>query len=402
VAGWTGGELQGSSAGKTDAFVRKFDASGNAVWTRQFGGTGDERAEGVSLASGDVYVGGYTTAGLPSEPYGGGRDGFVRRISSGGSTVWTDEIGTAGTDDVSGVVARTTGIYISGFTSGTLPGQSSAGGTDSFVRKYSTGGSESWTGQFGTSGSDVALAVATASGRVYVGGYTSGTFAGETFGGDVDGFVATFDTSGNVLRTREFGTSGWEGVMDVSAVSSAGYFAGAGDTALFGDANAGGFDAFGGKYVLSRPDGLIGTTAASQISGGIYNTTAAGQTKSSQAELFESVTFFVTGQNDGAVAETMKVKGCAGSAGWGVKYLAGTAGQNDITTQVVAGTYSPGSIAPGDDATLRVQIQHKSGAQIGSFKSCLIAVRSSTDPTATDAVKARVQATSTPISEAPR
>jgi hypothetical protein len=237
---------------------------------------------------------------------------------------------------------------------------------------------------------------------VYVGGYTSGTFAGENFGGEADGFVATFDTSGNVLRTREFGTSGWEGVMDVSAASSAGYFAGAGDTALFGDANAGGFDAIAGKYVLSRPDGLIGTAVASQIGNGIYNTTATGQTRTSQADLFESATFFVTGQNDGPLDETLKVKGCAGSFGWVVKYFAGTAGAVDITAQVEAGTYSLGSVAPGDSGALRVRIQHKSGAQSGSFKSCLIAVRSSTDSTAKDAVKARVQAITTDLSEAPR
>jgi len=403
VAGWTSGELQGSSAGKTDAFVRKFDASGNAVWTRQFGGSGDERAEGVSLTSGNVYVGGYTTAGLPSEAYGGGRDGFIRKYDSAGNAQWTDEIGTAGTDDVSGVSARVGGIYVSGFTDGTLPGQANAGGTDGFVWKYSSGGSTAWAKQFGTSGGDVALAVAATSSREYVAGYTSGTFAGESLAGDTDSFVVTVDTGGSIIRTREFGTSGWEGAMDVSAPSSsAAYFAGAGNKALFGHANSGGFDAFAGKYVLSRPDGLIGTTAASQIGNGVYNTTGTGQTKTGQAETFDSVTFFITAQNDGPAAESMKVTGCGGSPGWGVKYLAGTVGGADITSQVVAGTYSLGSLAPGDAKSLRVQILHKSGAQIGSYKSCLVTVRSSTQSTARDAVKARVKAVAPTTPEAAR
>jgi hypothetical protein len=402
VAGWTTGELQGTSSGKTDAFVRKFDSSGNAVWTRQFGGTGDERAEGVSLSSGNIYVGGYTTAGLPSEAYGGGRDGFIRKYDSAGNAQWTDEIGTANTDVVSGVSARTDGIYVSGFSGGTLPAEVSAGGSDAFVRKYSSGGSEAWTEQFGSSGGDVALAVSATSSRVYVVGYTTGTFPGESFAGDNDAFLGMLDAAGNLVRTREFGTSGWEGAMDVSATSASAYFAGAGNKTLFGHANSGGFDAFAGKYVLSRPDALIGTSAASQIGGGVYNTDGTGQTKSGQAETFDLVTFFVTGQNDGPAAEPMKVKGCGSSIGWGVKYLAGTAGSTDITTQVVAGTYSLGSLAPGGSKSLRVQILHKNGAQIGSFKSCLITVRSSTETTARDTVKARVKALAATAREDPR
>ena len=44
--------------------------------------------------------------------------------------------------------------YIGG---GTLPGQTTAGGIDAFVRKYDPNGTEMWTRQFGTAGDDFAL-----------------------------------------------------------------------------------------------------------------------------------------------------------------------------------------------------------------------------------------------------
>ena len=43
-----------------------------------------------------------------------------------------------------------------GRTAGTLPGQTWVVGSDAFVRKYSANGEVLWTRQFGTSGWDVA------------------------------------------------------------------------------------------------------------------------------------------------------------------------------------------------------------------------------------------------------
>ena len=45
VVGYTDGEFPGqTSSGSTDAFVRKYDANGNEVWTRQFGTSAQDLA----------------------------------------------------------------------------------------------------------------------------------------------------------------------------------------------------------------------------------------------------------------------------------------------------------------------------------------------------------------------
>jgi len=38
-----------TSAGAEDAFIRKYDASGNVLWTRQFGGDSYDGASGVAV-----------------------------------------------------------------------------------------------------------------------------------------------------------------------------------------------------------------------------------------------------------------------------------------------------------------------------------------------------------------
>ncbi|MCH8979561.1 MAG: SBBP repeat-containing protein, partial [Armatimonadetes bacterium] len=81
-AGGTSGTLPGqTSAGNFDAFVRKYDADGNEVWTRQFGGSGSDRASGISVDASGVYVAGSTTGTLPGQTSAGSADAFVVKLS---------------------------------------------------------------------------------------------------------------------------------------------------------------------------------------------------------------------------------------------------------------------------------------------------------------------------------
>ena len=50
---------------------------------------------------------------------------------------WTRQFGSASSDQTFGFSVDASGVYVTGLTAGTLPGQTSAGGTDAFVRKLS-------------------------------------------------------------------------------------------------------------------------------------------------------------------------------------------------------------------------------------------------------------------------
>jgi uncharacterized protein (TIGR03437 family) len=88
------------------------------------------------------------------------------------------------------VGADSSGPFIVGFTAGTLPDQSSAGGGDAFVRKYDASGNLEWTRQFGSTGGDSATAIATNSTGVYVAGDTTGTLPAQFSAGGIDSFLA--------------------------------------------------------------------------------------------------------------------------------------------------------------------------------------------------------------------
>ena len=136
-----------------------------------------------------VYVAGQTRGTLPGQTSSGGRDAFVRKYDSAGTEVWTRQFGTFAVDQASGVSVDSSGVYVAGFTGGTLPGQSSAGFTDAFVRKYDLAGTEVWTRQFGSPSLDEARGVSVDSSGVYVAGQTRSTLPGQTSAGSIDAFV---------------------------------------------------------------------------------------------------------------------------------------------------------------------------------------------------------------------
>ena len=249
LAGNTSVSIPGqTNAGASDAFIRKYDVNGNTLWTRQFGMSSEDTTFAISAHSGGVYVVGRTFGTFPGQTNLGGEDAFVRKYDTSGSEVWTRQFGTTGNDNAQGASTDSTGVYVTGAANGILPGQTTAGGTDAYVRKYDANGTEVWTRQFGSSGVDFAFAVHVHSTGVYVAGETRGTLPGQTSAGGADGFVRKYDASGNAVWTRQFGTSGSDDARGTFADSTGVYVAGKTNGTLPAQTSAGNFDPYVRKY----------------------------------------------------------------------------------------------------------------------------------------------------------
>ncbi len=214
VTGYTNGNLKGRNAGLWDSFLRKYDSSGNVVWTKQFGSSGSDFARGIAVdVFGNVVVVGYTTGDLAGSN-AGLTDVFVNRYNNDGNKVWAKQFGTSGLDEAYAVSIRQdythNDIFVAGITSNNLAG-THAGKNDVFLRRYSTVGNELQIRQFGTSDNDYvkAIKVEPIIGRIEIAGYTKGNLAGGAAGFD-DAFVRKYDTSFNSLRTEQFGTSNYD------------------------------------------------------------------------------------------------------------------------------------------------------------------------------------------------
>src|SRR5438067_2377557 len=179
------------------------------TWTDQFGTRYTDEADGVAVdPDGNLYVAGQTSGELPGQQAAGMIDAFVRRIDGSGHEVWIRQFGSSERDEPKGLTLDDVGnVYIVGRTFGSLPGQTSAGGWDAFLRKYDRAGDEVWTRQFGGGGGESAASVRVDhAGNAYVVGGTRAALPGQKNIGDYDAFIVKFDAAGTPVWTRQFGT----------------------------------------------------------------------------------------------------------------------------------------------------------------------------------------------------
>ena len=189
--------------------VRKFDgATGNVVWQSDFDTGGGTNSSGISADQmGSIYVTAYTSGSLLG-PNAGSYDALVIKISEAGQLMWTRQYGSAGSDFAFYAAADAFGnVYSGGRTDGSLGGPS-AGGVDFFLAKHDGAGNLLWTRQYGTSGEDTQADMWVDSvGNVYRSIATTGSLAGAHLGG-WDIVVAKFDPLGNLQWATQLGTSG--------------------------------------------------------------------------------------------------------------------------------------------------------------------------------------------------
>jgi hypothetical protein len=211
VTGTTSGALGGASAGKTDAWLARYDGTGSELWIRQIGtSTWDE---GTALAAdglGGVYVSGWTFGSLGG-PNAGFFDGWVARYDGTGNQVWIRQLGASKGEYLTAAAADGSGgVYVGGYTDSSFAGPSAAG-WDAWLARYDGAGNHLWTRQFGSNVSDGLYAAAPdGAGGVYVGGWTEGSIAGPFLGFITDAWLARYDSAGNQVWIRQIGTSGEE------------------------------------------------------------------------------------------------------------------------------------------------------------------------------------------------
>jgi hypothetical protein len=205
-AGSTGGSLGGPALGGNDIVVGKYDPSGNRLWVTQPGTAQDDYANAITLdPQGNAYITGQTAGKLGDTQFGG-QDAFICELNTNGVVLWIRQFGTSGTDTGIAIKLDAGGnIFVAGATTGTL-GASQFGGQDCFLSKFDPNGQLLWTRQWGTSSDDGANGLAfDQEGNIYVAGQTYGKLGSASYG-DVDMFLTKIDPAGNVLWNQQYGT----------------------------------------------------------------------------------------------------------------------------------------------------------------------------------------------------
>jgi Beta-propeller repeat len=248
VGGNTSGSLAGPSAGSVDAWFAHYDGAGNLKWMRQLGTSAWEQANAFAPdGAGGVYVCGYTEGSLGGSN-AGEQDGWLAHFDSAGNQLWIRQLGTRTSDFTYAAAPDSSGgVLVTGVTSGDLAG-TSAGGDDAWIARYDSAGNLLWIRQLGSDGSDeVYAAAADGAGGVYISGWTSGSLGG-TIAGTFDAWLARYDQAGNQLWVRQLGSAVDDYSRGVAADGTGGVFVSGMTGGSLGGSNAGGYDAWIARY----------------------------------------------------------------------------------------------------------------------------------------------------------
>ena len=217
----TAGETDGSQkiVGSQDVALLKYDSAGNLLSTNILGAASS--ASGLALAvsadGSQVAVAGTVTGALngtatPADPTV--PSSFVSVYSSTGTPVWTARQNAAAGDQVNSVAFGANGaVYVGGTTQSSLTGAAVTGLSTGYLTGYSSTGARTFTTQLGTAGTNSVTGVAVDGSSIITVGAQNGDAV-------VNSFTIPTSGTPTLAATRDLGALQGGSVAGVSINSN--------------------------------------------------------------------------------------------------------------------------------------------------------------------------------------
>jgi hypothetical protein len=296
-----------------------------------------------------AYDGSWHAMGSGPSAGGGSIDSFVRALASDGTNVYVG----SDASDIGGIAAA------------------------DHVARWN-GSSWSAMGSSYFSSPTFIYSLATQGSLVFAGG----SFQNESGDPMADEIVYWDGAAWHHLGSDGAGNGPYLGGTTALAALGARVFAGGSFTSAGGDTLASRI----AQSPIQQPDAQIATAAAGPFVGnGIYNATASKESKTVTVKRGRHGTFYLKVENDGLVQDSYLLHATGHAKGFAATYT--VAGVN-VTSQVKAGTYATGTLAPAGVITVKLVVAVANSA--GNSVSFLLAATDNGVPT--DAVKAVVKA----------
>jgi hypothetical protein len=221
-----------TSNGGRDAYIAKYDSSGNFQWVITYGSDSLDDAFNLDVdAQGNIYwtgvIEGTVTVGTTTFTTQV-EDVVFGKISPSGTILWVKQVGGSGIDEGSGIILDNNGDIIhTGYFQTTVDfdpnagvsNLTSSGGFDTYFGKYDTSGNLIWMKKIGGAGADIGapggITIDNLN-NIYIAGNAgancdydanAGTVT-HIMNGTTDWFVAKYDSSGNHILSFTVGGAG--------------------------------------------------------------------------------------------------------------------------------------------------------------------------------------------------
>ncbi len=238
----TPGAYHPNNLGNYDGFLVKFGPNGNRLWGTYYGGNGNEDCFSCATDnSNNILISGYThsdtgisTTGAAQINMDGVEDAYIAKFNSSGNILWSTYLGGNDYEDAYSVCADKNNNVIVGGSGISTNGIATPGaykmlpdGQDAFIVKYDSNGVKKWGTYYG--GPDnidpdfFHQVVVNKSGEIFIVGNTTATTGIATAGsyrssnsGYTDGYFAKFSPLGSLVWGSYFGGNIGGDVLGIS------------------------------------------------------------------------------------------------------------------------------------------------------------------------------------------
>lgn len=197
-----------------NAYLLKIDASGEEIWSKNYGGDGGETVNDILL----MNDGGFLVLGSTTSIGAGEFDVYLFKTDASGNVEWEKTYGGTDWEEGNSIHPTSDGGYmIAGFTV-----SQGAGARDMYYFKIDEAGNMQWEKTFGYENNDgVSEILVTPDGGCLLGGSTVNLITDEKTYSDI--LIVRTDASGEVEWTKTFGSDKSEGTSDMLLMADGGF-----------------------------------------------------------------------------------------------------------------------------------------------------------------------------------
>jgi hypothetical protein len=207
------GRSESTSLGNHQIYLMKIDLSGAVIWTKYYGGSSYETARSVrECPDGGFIIVGQTLSYGPSNG-----NIFMVRTNSSGDTIWTKTYGGSNIDDGNAVVANPDGTFIIAAETNSF----GAGDFDIQIFKADSNGNMVWNKYYGGDKKDVSKRLEPVSSGGYIVSGISRSFGWV----DPQMWLLRINSAGDTLWTRDFGSYNHEHCYSAKPTPDGGFMA---------------------------------------------------------------------------------------------------------------------------------------------------------------------------------
>jgi len=205
--------------GNFDFLISRFDSNGNKIWTKNYGGSSEDRLMAVTKTNdGNYMAAGYSRSNNYDIPGNNGvHDLILFKFDKDGNKIWIKNYGNGNSNFLSSISSTNDGGFI---VSGNDEGSYTY--TDAFVMKFDSNGNIQWSRSYsGSMYDNIDKVIQISSGEYVFVGYSSsndGSFSGHR--GTGDAIIGKLDGSGNTIWLKSYGGTQFDRLHSVHETSN--------------------------------------------------------------------------------------------------------------------------------------------------------------------------------------